>query len=308
MPLLTIFTPCSNGAATLQRTYKSLKEQSCKNFVWMIIDNGSNDDTKQLATKWVDEQQDFKIKYIYKNAGGQHTAWNKAIELADTELMMCVVSNNYLPKDAVQQINNLWLEKGSKEVGGIVGFNSFVDEIVTNVNHYDSELVKLHDIHMGGFEDNGNEAYVIRTTLLKAVAPMPEYEGESYFSPYSLILRIAREYEFLLLNENICFLGNIPEKEKIDIYCQMKENPNGFAEMLLLNLAHPNADTKFILKQSMLYNSCCMLAKRKDFVKKSPHKRLTALTMPASVFMKWYILAKGKHKADNTNDKILIFK
>ena len=66
MTLLTIFTPTYNRAHTLSRTYQSLCQQNCKDFIWLIIDDGSVDNTRELVVKWQEEQKDFKIKYIYK--------------------------------------------------------------------------------------------------------------------------------------------------------------------------------------------------------------------------------------------------
>ena len=80
MALITVFTPAYNRAHTLPRTYESLKAQECKDFVWLIVDDGSTDETAELVEKWQGEENGFKICYVYKENGGMHTAHNTAYE------------------------------------------------------------------------------------------------------------------------------------------------------------------------------------------------------------------------------------
>ena len=96
MILLTIFTPAYNRAHTLGRTYESLKKQNCKEFIWLIIDDGSSDCTAQLVEEWQQEDSGFEIRYIYKENGGMHTAHNVAYENIDTELNVCIDSDDCL--------------------------------------------------------------------------------------------------------------------------------------------------------------------------------------------------------------------
>ena len=73
-PVLTIFTPTYNRAHTLPRTYESLCRQSCKEFIWLIVDDGSTDQTAELVRRWQDEDNGFPIPYLYTENGGMHTA------------------------------------------------------------------------------------------------------------------------------------------------------------------------------------------------------------------------------------------
>ena len=83
-PLLTVFTPAYNRAYTINKCYESLKRQTNKSFKWLVVDDGSTDNTKELIMKWKGEA-DFEIDYIYKKNGGMHTAHNTAYENIDTE-------------------------------------------------------------------------------------------------------------------------------------------------------------------------------------------------------------------------------
>ena len=74
---LTIFTPAYNRAHTLPRTYESLLQQDCKEFIWLIVDDGSQDNTAELVRQWQSQDNGFEIRYIYKENGGMHTAHNR---------------------------------------------------------------------------------------------------------------------------------------------------------------------------------------------------------------------------------------
>ena len=104
MATLTIFTPAYNRAHTLPRTYESLLAQSCKDFVWLIVDDGSKDNTGELIRAWQEQDNGFEIRYVYKENGGMHTAHNTAYENMDTsqlssryrKLASCLYKKKYL--------------------------------------------------------------------------------------------------------------------------------------------------------------------------------------------------------------------
>ena len=95
--ILTVFTPAYNRAHTLHRCYESLCRQKCKQFKWLIIDDGSSDNTKELVESWLKEDSGFEIIYHYKENGGMHTAHNAAYQLIDTELNAVSYTHLTLP-------------------------------------------------------------------------------------------------------------------------------------------------------------------------------------------------------------------
>ena len=109
-PLLTVFTPAYNRAYTLPRTYESLCIQSSKNFLWLIVDDGSTDNTADLVRKWQTENNEFEIRYIYKENGGMHTAHNTAYANIDTELNVCIDSDDCMAPGAVEKILAKWAQ------------------------------------------------------------------------------------------------------------------------------------------------------------------------------------------------------
>ena len=123
-PILTIFTPTYNRAHTLPRTYESLCRQNCKNFIWLIVDDGSADKTAELVRDWQSRDNGFEIQYIYKENGGMHTAHNAAYANIHTELNTCIDSDDMLAVGAVEKILRKWAEIKDKGYAGIVGLDA----------------------------------------------------------------------------------------------------------------------------------------------------------------------------------------
>ena len=108
MATITVFTPAYNRAHTLPRTYESLRQQDCKDFVWLVVDDGSSDNTADLVKSWQTQDNGFEIRYLYKENGGMHTAHNAAYDVIDTELNICIDSDDCLADGAVRKIQDKW--------------------------------------------------------------------------------------------------------------------------------------------------------------------------------------------------------
>ena len=100
---LTIFTPTYNRATLLKILYASLVNQTNKNFVWLIVDDGSSDNTKQVVQDFINENR-INIEYHYKQNGGKHSAMDLAHSICQTEFIACVDSDDYLTSNAVDEI------------------------------------------------------------------------------------------------------------------------------------------------------------------------------------------------------------
>ena len=116
---LTIFTPTYNRGYVLPRLYASLCRQSCKDFEWIIVDDGSVDDTRCLVTKWIAEDE-IKIRYYYQQNSGKPMAHNVGVEKTDTELFVCVDSDDFLRDDAVEVVKSKWESPGQQTCIGMV--------------------------------------------------------------------------------------------------------------------------------------------------------------------------------------------
>ena len=100
MKHLTIFTPTYNRAYILNKLYESLCVQTCQDFEWLIVDDGSTDNTKELVDTWMGEGR-IAIRYVYQQNGGKQRAFNKAVALTNSELFVCIDSDDQLTTEHV---------------------------------------------------------------------------------------------------------------------------------------------------------------------------------------------------------------
>lgn len=178
-PILTIFTPTYNRAHTIGRTYESLKKQNCKEFIWLIIDDGSTDNTSKLVEQWKNESCGFEIRYIYKENGGMHTAHNIAYENIDTELNMCIDSDDCVAEGAVKKILDKWEKIKNEDYAGIIGLDSDMQgEIIGKDFPKDLVDTTLNAYYANG--GSGDKKLVYRTDIINKYPPYPVFEGERY--------------------------------------------------------------------------------------------------------------------------------
>ena len=104
----TVFTPTYNRAATLPRVYASLRDQTIKDFEWLIVDDGSTDNTREMVTKWQSECKDFDIRYIYQENQHKKVALNRAVAEARGELFIVLDSDDSCVADAVETFQKVW--------------------------------------------------------------------------------------------------------------------------------------------------------------------------------------------------------
>ena len=297
-PQITVFTPAYNRAYCLENGYRALQRQTNKDFEWLIIDDGSTDNTAEVVKQWQNEENDFKIRYIYKENGGLHTAYNEAIANMDTELSVCIDSDDYMPDDAIELILNFWNEYGSEEYAGISGldFDAKTDKVIGGA-YPDQKTVNLIDFLTGKYPKSyGDKKNVVRTDLYKSVAPMGVFEGEKNFNPHCMHLEISKKYDFLVMNKNLCYVDYQPDGMTNSMLWQYYNSPNSFAEIRLLYLSFEDTPLKFRIKHSVHYCSSCFLAKRKKFIRKSPHPVLAFLAVPVGFLLSKYIKFKNKHR------------
>lgn len=289
---LTVFTPTYNRANLLVRGYEALRRQTLKDFEWLIIDDGSSDNTKEVVQSWIDANE-LPIRYVYKENGGLHTSYNTAIDHIETELCVCVDSDDYMPDDAVEKIVKLWKEKGSKTVAGILGLDFFLDNSPIG-GYFQEGIESLHIVEMAPkYNHHGDVKVVHRTELLKEVAPMPVFEGEKNFNPIYLFYKIDMRYPLILLNDNLCYVEYQPDGMTFNIYNQYVNSPRSFSELRKLIMTHPLAPMSIKFRNAIHYVSSQIMIRNKRWLRESPMKLLTLLAVPLGLVVYFYI----KHKA-----------
>ncbi|MDB8540854.1 glycosyltransferase family 2 protein [Turicibacter sanguinis] len=289
-PLLTVFTPAYNRAYTLSKCYESLKYQTNQSFNWLIIDDGSTDDTKELVTQWMAEGL-LNITYHYQENQGMHGAHNTAYELIDTELNVCIDSDDYMPIDAVEKIVNYWSQHGSDSLAGFVGLDAFEDGTIIGtklpVEVQSETLFNLYQKH----GVRGDKKIVYRTDLTRDY-PYPLFEGERYVGLAYKYYKIDQTHKLGLLNEVLCIVEYLPDGSSNSMWHQYRKNPKGFAFYRLENLKNPQASLSYKFKECVHYVSSCCLINNKSIFHENPQKFLTALASPLGYGLYRVILKK----------------
>ena len=202
-PILTVFTPAYNRAHTLMRTYDSLKRQNNKSFIWLIIDDGSTDDTEKLVKKWMETETEFEIQYIYKENGGMHTAHNVAYQNIKTELNVCIDSDDCMAEDGIQIILDEWEKVKGEGYAGLVGLDADLQGKVIGQSFPDT----LKETTLSGYYASGgtgDKKLVYRTDIIKKYPEYPVFEGERYVGLNYKYLLIDQDYKLAVINKVLC--------------------------------------------------------------------------------------------------------
>ena len=293
---ITVFTPTYNRAHLLHSCYESLLRQSNQLFKWLIIDDGSTDNTREVVEKWIAEKE-IEIKYIYKENGGLHTGYNTAIESMDTELSICIDSDDWLPDNAIELILSVWDKNKSADLAGLIGLDYTADgRIIGDVlpNGEKIEPIKL----LASKNNRGDKKYVVRTSVYKEVAPMPVFAGEKNFNPHYMILKLSAKYKFLAVNQPLCIVDYQEDGMSANIFKQYINSPKSFAELRRMIMDLPNVPFQYLCKTTIHYISSSIIAGNKGYIRKSPRRLLTVLLWPVGYLLSGYI-KKNENKILN---------
>lgn len=293
--LITVFTPTYNRRECIQHCYKSLQSQTSYNFEWLIIDDGSTDNTEELIRKWQEEEKRFVIRYVKKENGGLHTGYNKGIEEARTELFVCIDSDDWMPDDAIEKIENIWKRVSDKGYVGIMGIDRYENgECVGDLFPKDTSEMYLYE-KMTKYNIPGDKKMVHRTDLLKQVAPMPSFQGEKNFNPSYMMYQLDQFGKLYVTNECFCIVDYQPNGMSSNIYKQYYDSPNSFAETRKLYLGFPDTTLSFKVRQYVHYVSSCILAKK--FIKglkEAPNLILAILAITPGTLLSLIVLYKNR--------------
>lgn len=293
--VITVFTPSYNRKHTLHRCYESLLRQSNKSFIWMIIDDGSTDGTEDIVRQWQMCDNGFEIQYVYKENGGLHTGYNKAIELCTTELMMCIDSDDYVAEEAIQKVISFWNTYGSDEYAGIVAPDKYENGEIIGDPLPNQKSVNLIDLMCGKYKiNNGDRENVVRTELYKSVAPMESFGKEKNFNPHYMHLQISQKYDFLVLNEPLRVVQYQENGMTANIFKQYLDSPKSFAQSRRLYMTFKNTPLKFKIKTAIHYVSSCIIGKDMKSLFKINNKLLVFLSIPFGIVLSMYIRYRGK--------------
>lgn len=276
--LATVFTPTYNRAHILHRCYESLCAQSDYDFIWLIIDDGSTDDTEKVVHDWIENEKRFSIEYHYKENGGLHTAYNLALELIDTELFVCLESDDLFTPDAMKIIKQVWNEIKYSNCVGFISLTKDLDGNLIGGKYPEDMKTVLYRNHR--LYAPGDKQYVFRTEALKKVFPMPVFPGEKYFDPKFRFFDLDQFGPLAVTNEVFDIADYQPDGLTNTVIRHYYNSPNSFAEYRKLYMQLPDRSFWYIYKNSIHYVASCILAgKLGKALPESPRKGYTALAL-----------------------------
>ena len=219
--MITVFTPTYNRGNLLNRLYQSLCKQNYKEFEWIIVDDGSLDDTSSIVNIIQDKHPcgDFSILYYKKENGGKHTAVNTGVEKAHGDLFFIADSDDILPPNALQTVAEVWEQtKYDNSIGGICGFDGGINDGSIIGTGFPKEVHLLNielsnHINIGYIDAttrdvrfklkvDGDMKEVFRTSVLREF-PFPEIKGERFCPEVLVWNRIASKYKLRHINKII---------------------------------------------------------------------------------------------------------
>lgn len=293
MVAITVLTPTYNRANNLLICYNSLLNQTNNDFEWIIVDDGSTDNTMTTINK-IKKENRIRIKYFYKTNGGKHTALNYGINHISTDLTLILDSDDYLVKDAIEQIV-FYFDKyrnNSKLCG--YSFLKLSPDGFTNGMEFpvDEEISSFIDMRINR-KISGDKCEVFLTRCLKEF-PFPEFKGEKFIGESTVWIPMSTKYDMVHINKGIYVAEYLDGGlTKMGRKLRFSSPYGGMANSKVCMMKRCRLDYR--IKAAILYNCYSFFAKKTitNIPFDSDHAFLTIFTMPIGYFL--FIYWKRKY-------------
>ena len=226
MSFITVFTPTYNRRQLIDNLYQSLLAQSDKSFEWLVVDDGSTDDTEEYFSELLSKQQPFPIRYIKQENGGKHRAINRGVQNANGELFFIVDSDDTLLPNTIEKINQ-WVSTldASHKWCGIAGLRGHTNNKVIGQQPY-TDFIDAKNTERRKYHLEGDKAEVYFTDVLKKY-PFPEIPGEKFISEEIVWNAIARDGYYLRWFNKIIYICSYLEGGLTKDNSKDERNPQG---------------------------------------------------------------------------------
>ncbi len=262
---ITVFTPTYNRAYIIGKLYDSLCKQSFKDFEWLVVDDGSSDNTNELFGEWIKEA-DFTIRYYKTENGGKHRAINYGLDKANGELFFTMDSDDELTVDALEKIDK-WAESiaEEKDICGIVANKGITMDSTPNYifasPFLDKTWIATYTYQENGtLALNGERAIILYTDFHKKY-PFPEFNGEKFITEAVVYNRIANDGHKMRFYNDIIWIYEYHEDGLTKAgNVLFLNNPRGYG--LWLKEKSVFTKTSVLDKLRMYYNFACELSEK----------------------------------------------
>lgn len=227
---ITVFTPTYNRGYIIEQLYHSLQRQTYQDFEWIVIDDGSTDDTERKFQIFENDNNHFPITYKKVKNGGKHRAINLGVKMAQGEMFFIVDSDDYLTDDALENIVRIedTIPKDQKtQFAGVCGECGYsIDQIMGTTFAGDTLDITMLDRKKNGI--TGDKAEVFYTDILKKY-PFPEFEGENFITECVVWDKIAADgYMLRFFNKIIYIAEYLEDGLTKNSFAMFDKNPKGY--------------------------------------------------------------------------------
>lgn len=223
--MITIFTPTYNRKKELENLYESLKKQDFEDFEWVIVDDGSIDNTQEYIKK-IYEEHIINIRYYKQENQGKSMAYNKGIEMAKGDLFICIDDDDALMPNVLNEINNEYLKiKDNQDIAGIGFLNCYKEneEIVGSKFPKNNMIETYYDIY-NKFGITGDKNLMFKTNILKNYL-FPKFDNEKFVPEALIFNRISKKYKMLFVNKKIIYVNYLSGGYSSNYFNLAKTNP-----------------------------------------------------------------------------------
>ena len=281
MEKIAILTPTYNRAHTLERAYISLLQQTEQSFKWIIIDDGSIDDTENLIKRFLCEGK-IKIQYIKKENGGKASALNTGLDVVDTPYCMCLDSDDYLTPYALEySLKVLNAERNNDHCCGVLALRHKPDGEVIGNKTIPAKYKYVTIVQLYNDCKIRSELFNVYKASIVKQYRFPIIEGEKFMPPSWFHYKLSENYVFRTMWDKLCVCEYISDgltKNKVKV---IVKNPIGYTLIKRISF-EKSTRTRNLIRNAIMYGCGCILSKNKNYIRESPNKLLSILTYPIS--------------------------
>lgn len=288
--MITIFTPTYNRGKTLPRLYESLCNQTNKNFKWLVVDDGSSDNTRGLIESWVEEKK-IDIMYIYQENAGKSAAHNVGVENTDTELFTCVDSDDYLTVNSVEKILESWswIKQTDNKIGGLLLFKMLESGEFTTI--YKPTTRKKGTLK--SFYDDGilagDTMLVFEKEKLKWFS-FPIIDGEKFVPEAYLYDEFNYYYDFYLIPEYAYVCDYLEDGYTKNMAKLIANNPKGYRQYIIQRLQY-DEKMRHRFSDTIRYVAISFCYPKREIIKEAPYRWIAVL-----MYMPGFLLYLKRYK------------
>lgn len=227
----TVFTPAYNRGYIIEQLYDSLCRQTFRDFEWIVVDDGSTDNTEEVMQRLMAQDNFFPISYHKQPNGGKHRAWNRGVELASGELFFGCDSDDYLTDDALEiadRVERSIPEAEKASFAGICGLRGNLQNQMLGTSFTDGEYMDITYLERERNQVKGDKTEIMYTAVWKQY-PYHEFEGENFLTEATALIQMSDGgLKMRYFNQIVKITEYLPDGLTANSRERFKKNPKGW--------------------------------------------------------------------------------